>query len=71
LLDLHLPDMTGHNVLEALKSDPATRHIPVLVISADATMGTLERLVEAGAHGYLTKPIEVRRFLRLIDDTLL
>ncbi|MGA7733236.1 MAG: ATP-binding protein [Chloroflexia bacterium] len=71
LLDIHLPDMSGHNVLEALKSDPATRNIPVLIISADATTGTLERLVEAGARGYLTKPIEVRRFLRLIDDTLI
>jgi CheY-like chemotaxis protein len=70
LLDLHLPDMTGQAVLESLQSDPMTRSIPVLIISADATAGTLERLIEAGARGYLTKPIEVRRFLRLLDDTL-
>jgi signal transduction histidine kinase/ActR/RegA family two-component response regulator len=70
LLDIHLPDMTGQDVLEALKTDTVTRPIPVIIISADATAGTLDRLMEAGAHGYLTKPIEVRRFLRLLDDTL-
>jgi CheY-like chemotaxis protein len=70
LLDLHLPDMTGQDVLQALKSDPTTRAIPVVIISADATKGTLERLITAGARDYLTKPIEVRRFLRVVDDTL-
>lgn len=70
LLDIHLPDMTGQAVLESLKEDSATRSIPVVIISADASAGTLERLMQAGAAGYLTKPIEVRRFLRLLDDTL-
>lgn len=70
LLDLHLPDMTGAEVLDALKADPVTQSIPVVIISADATAGTLERLMAAGAFGYITKPIEVRRFLRLLDETL-
>ena len=70
LLDLHLPDMTGLAVLEALKSDPATQHIPIVIISADTTKGALERLLAAGAYSYLTKPLEVRRFLRVLDDAL-
>ncbi|MEO5951919.1 MAG: ATP-binding protein [Chloroflexia bacterium] len=70
LLDIHLPDMTGQAVLELIKADPVTRPIPVVIISADASAGTLERLMDAGAHGYLTKPIEVRRFLRMLDNTL-
>ncbi len=70
LLDLHLPDITGQDVLQALKSDATTHDIPVVIISADATQGTLERLIAAGAHSYLTKPLEVRRFLRVLDETL-
>lgn len=53
-LDLHLPDIDGWQVLESLKNDPATRHIPVHIISAD------EEDMEAfrkGAIGYLTKPV--------------
>ncbi len=70
LLDLHLPDIRGHDVLRHLKGDAATRDIPVIVISADATPGQLQRLREAGSTGYLTKPIDVREFLDLLDRTL-
>jgi signal transduction histidine kinase/CheY-like chemotaxis protein len=70
LLDLHLPDIGGDQVLEELRDDPATRTIPVVMISADATNGQIQRLVAAGARSYLTKPIDVRELLRLIDDTL-
>jgi CheY-like chemotaxis protein/signal transduction histidine kinase/ABC-type sugar transport system substrate-binding protein/HAMP domain-containing protein len=54
ILDLNLPDISGWEVLQALKDDPATRHIPVHIISAD------EEIVDAyrkGALGYLTKPV--------------
>jgi len=70
LLDLHLPDIGGDQVLEQLRDDPTTRTIPVVMISADATSGQVQRLVAAGARSYLTKPIDVRELLRLIDDTL-
>jgi CheY-like chemotaxis protein len=55
LLDLHLPDMRGDEVLRGLKDDPATREIPVVVVSADATRGKEERLLATGARAYLTK----------------
>jgi PAS domain S-box-containing protein len=70
LLDLQLPDESGDKVLLRLQKDPRTAQIPVVILSADATPGQLERLIAAGAADYITKPIEVRRFLELVDDYL-
>jgi CheY-like chemotaxis protein len=67
LLDLHLPDMPGQDVLRELKADRATRDMPVVVLSADATHGQVTRLLKAGAHAYLTKPINVKEFLDLLE----
>ncbi|HEV8488755.1 MAG TPA: ATP-binding protein, partial [Candidatus Limnocylindrales bacterium] len=69
LLDLHLPDMTGIEVLAELRRDPLTRDIPVTIVSADATVGLVERLKAAGASGHMTKPFDVEAFLELIDAT--
>jgi CheY-like chemotaxis protein len=70
LLDLHLPDISGEEVLQQLREDPATASIPVIVLSADAAPGQVQRLVAAGALAYLTKPLNVRELLRLLDQTL-
>ncbi|MGH2690858.1 MAG: ATP-binding protein, partial [Actinomycetota bacterium] len=70
LLDLHLPDMHGAEVLQAFRSDPATRHIPVVIQSADATPGQMERLLAAGANDFLRKPVSVTRLLDLFDEYL-
>jgi CheY-like chemotaxis protein/anti-sigma regulatory factor (Ser/Thr protein kinase) len=70
LLDLHLPDMPGWQVLAQLKADQLTRHIPVVVISADATSPQIKRLLSAGALAYLTKPIDIAEFFRVIEDAL-
>jgi PAS domain S-box-containing protein len=70
LLDLHLPDIGGEQVLQRLRDDPATASIPVVVVSADATPGRVQRLVSAGAVAYLTKPIDVRELLRLVDEAI-
>jgi CheY-like chemotaxis protein len=69
LLDLHLPDLPGWDVLSQLKADPATRHIPVVVISADATKRQINRLMSAGASHYLTKPLDINKFFRVLDET--
>ncbi|MEZ5238400.1 MAG: ATP-binding protein [Microthrixaceae bacterium] len=63
LLDLHLPDANGSQVIDRLRLDERTAGIPVVVISADANPEEVERLTEAGALDYLTKPIDVRRLL--------
>jgi two-component system sensor histidine kinase/response regulator len=69
LLDLHLPDMPGWEVLSELQRDDATRDIPVVIISADATSRQMQRLRAAGARAYLTKPIDVGEFFRVIEAT--
>jgi CheY-like chemotaxis protein len=70
MLDLHLPDVDGEQVLAQLRDDPNTANIPVIVLSADATPGQVQRLLAAGAHEYLTKPLDVRRLLTVIDELL-
>jgi PAS domain S-box-containing protein len=70
LLDLHLPDMPGWQVLAQLKADQLTREIPVVIISADATSPQIKRLLSAGARAYLTKPIDIAEFFRVIEDAL-
>ena len=66
-LDLHLPGLDGEAVLAALRADAALAATPVIIVSADALPETRERLLASGAADYLTKPLEVARFLSLLD----
>jgi CheY-like chemotaxis protein len=70
LLDLHLPDLPGGEVLARLRQDKLTRDIPVVVISADATARQIQRLMAAGAQNYLTKPLDIGEFFRVVDETM-
>jgi CheY-like chemotaxis protein len=70
LLDLHLPDMPGEQLLHLLRAEPGTRDVPVVVLSADATQHHIDQLHAAGAAAYLTKPIGVRELLRTLDGLL-
>jgi CheY-like chemotaxis protein len=70
LLDLHLPDIDGNEVLRTLRADPATAALPVVVLSADATDRQIERLMAEGANAYVTKPIDVAEFLRVVNEHL-
>ena len=70
LLDLHLPDLTGEEVLRRLRADPRTAGIPVIIISADATRDSLERLRGAGADAYLTKPLDLDEFMATLETHL-
>lgn len=67
LLDLHLPGLGGEAVLSALRADTQLAATPVVVVSADALPETVARVRAAGATDYLTKPLEVARFLSLLD----
>ncbi|HEV3474669.1 MAG TPA: response regulator, partial [Actinomycetota bacterium] len=68
LLDLQLPDVSGVDVLRKLKAGPTTRDIPVVVVSADATDGQVNRVLKEGAAAYLSKPLNVREFLRVLEQ---
>jgi PAS domain S-box-containing protein len=70
LLDLHLPDIQGDEVLRQLRSDPEFRDTPVVILSADATKGQPDKLMALGALAYLTKPLDVKHFIELIDSLL-
>jgi len=70
LLDLHLPDMLGEDVLRQMRDDAILRETPVIVLSADATPGQIKRLLALGARAYLTKPLDVTRLLVEIDGAL-
>ena len=70
LLDLQLPGISGEEVLERLRGDPATRAISVIVLSADATAHGQERLLARGATEYVSKPFEVAAQLALLDRVL-
>ena len=66
LLDMNLPDLSGEDVLAALKTDAATSAIPVLVLSADATPERRRLLIDQGAAGYLAKPLDVGEFVAAV-----
>ena len=68
LLDLHLPDMGGVDVLRALRSDPSTAGVAVAVVSADAPSSQSSQLHDLGVVAMLAKPLDVRVLLALVDD---
>ena len=70
LLDLHLPDITGEEVLQELISDRKTADIPVIVVSATASRGRVHRLRQRGARDYLTKPIDLAQLLDAVNAAL-
>ncbi|MBW3572080.1 MAG: PAS domain S-box protein [Gemmatimonadetes bacterium] len=70
LLDLHLPDISGEEVLRRLRADPRTAAIPVVIISADATRDSVDRLRGAGADAYLTKPLDLDEFMATLQTHL-
>ena len=70
LLDLHLPDVAGEEVLRQLQADALTRDIPVVMVSADATTEQPRRLLELGARAYLTKPLKITALVEAVDEAL-
>lgn len=71
LMDINLPGMSGYGALKRLHADPATAHIPVLALSANAVPRDIEKGLEAGFFRYLTKPIRVHEFMNALDVALL
>ncbi|MBI3914239.1 MAG: response regulator, partial [Chloroflexi bacterium] len=70
VVDVNLPDMYGDEVVRWLKDDAATRAIPIIVLSADSTPHQIERLKATGVHAYLTKPLDVKEFLRVLGEAM-
>jgi len=70
LMDINLPGISGIQALKILREDPATAHIPVLAISANAMPHDIKKGLEAGFFRYLTKPIKVNEFMEALDRAL-
>ena len=70
LMDINLPGISGIQALKILREDPATKHIPVLAISANAMPRDISKGLEAGFFRYLTKPIKVGEFMEALDLAL-
>ncbi len=71
LMDINLPGISGLEAMRRLAADPATTHIPVIALSANAVPRDIERALEAGFRSYLTKPIKVNQFMDALDAALL
>lgn len=70
LLDIQLSDLDGVEVLHLLREDPGTASLPVVALTAFAMEGDEERFLAEGFDGYLTKPIDVRRFADQVREVL-
>jgi PAS domain S-box-containing protein len=70
LLDMHLPDISGMELLRHLKADLATSTIPVVIVSADALDSQINAAIASGAMRYLTKPVNVNELLAVVDEVL-
>lgn len=67
LLDLNLPDIQGDQVIDILYNEPTLRHIPIVVISANAMHETIQLLQKKRIAAYLTKPVDLEQLLAIID----
>jgi CheY-like chemotaxis protein len=70
LMDINLPDISGFDALKILRADPATTHIPVIALSANAMALDITRGLKAGFFRYVTKPIEVDAFMDTLGAAL-
>jgi PAS domain S-box-containing protein len=70
LMDINLPGISGIEALRILRDNPATAHIPVVALSANAMPRDIEKGLQAGFFRYLTKPIKVHEFMDTLDVTL-
>lgn len=70
LMDINLPGISGISAMKILRADPATAHIPIIALSANAVPRDIEKALEAGFFNYLTKPIKVNEFMEALDVAL-
>jgi len=63
IMDIQMPHVSGLDLISALKSDEALKAIPIMAVTAYAAKGDEERIREAGAESYVSKPISVMKFI--------
>ncbi|CAG9932063.1 hybrid sensor histidine kinase/response regulator [Candidatus Nitrotoga arctica] len=70
LMDINLPGISGVDVMRILRSEPLTKHIPIIALSANVMLHDIANAMEAGCFRYLSKPIELNEFMSAIDEVL-
>ncbi len=70
LMDIQMPEMDGMEATRILKTDAATRNIPILALSSYAMIGDKERILAAGCDGYLAKPFDIKELLKIVAEYL-
>ena len=70
IMDIQMPHVSGLELIEQLKSDPDLKAIPVMAVTAYAAKGDEERIRDAGAEGYVSKPISVMKFVEAVGALL-
>jgi len=70
LLDMSLPKVDGWEVAKRLKADATTRGIPIIALTAHAMAGDRQKAIDAGCDDYDTKPVDMKRLLAKIEDSL-
>jgi|CXWL01.1.fsa_nt_gi PAS domain S-box-containing protein len=70
LMDINLPGISGIEAMILLRKDPATKHIPIIALSANAMMRDIDRGLKAGFFRYLTKPIKIKEFTEALDAAM-
>lgn len=70
VMDIQMPHVSGLELIERFKADPALKDRPIMAVTAYAAKGDEERIREAGAEGYVSKPISVIRFIEAVQALL-
>lgn len=71
LLDMMMPDMDGYEALALIRADREMAGLPVIAVTAQAMVGDREKCLEAGADGYISKPVDVDKLLEMITYHLI
>ena len=70
LLDMQLPDISGLDIAQAIKADDDLKHIPIIAVTASVMKGDEERIMASGCDVYVSKPVQIAEFMRVIRQTL-
>ncbi|SOD20016.1 response regulator [Pedobacter xixiisoli] len=70
LLDMMMPDLDGYQAMAKMKEDEQLKDVPVIAVTAQAMLGDKERCLEAGAVGYVSKPVNVEELVKLLNNYL-
>ena len=70
LMDMMMPEMDGYEAIGRMKADENLKNIPVIAVTAQAMTGDREKCLEAGADGYISKPVNVDELLQLLNQIM-